>query len=1275
MKQKSQSFPDITELTKKFETNCKNFVNMANTEKSDSIKLNYLSSLEKIAINWKIPPKTVVEIIFQNILFKKIDLIKSPNILLAFVSFLKQRDELTFQQYFYELLYKFVSNYDENKIYFENYLILFSLEIFFDNVNNIKDNEEDINIRRKYFGQLMLADIEEFKEQFFKFVINEKIKLMDNKIKFSFLKNFIEIIIIKKEYQIGILLLKIIANELNNSFFPNDLVEKIISTINKSGFNILLELNKNFNDFITFTKLILEKSSKEFIQDKNKENLFDFYFSNMLNILCVKNEFNIDIINYCFDYYKNNKTKILKTIFPDVIYHLSNYAYTINQITFLFDTICFTTNNVINPIYYWIIYKNPILSKKANIIKTKFKPSLDNIKIVIDTQEENDDESSNINDNIKSIVNHILHINKDDSNIYLLIYLTLYNYIINSSFSINENNYIIHFHSLNKILQIIPELIKEKVSDNYSEFLLQFLLDYFSVILEFCLSIENLKEYMAIILKTFNSFFTLFKLLAKKEERQLSIVYPSLINLLGKNIKIELTEPILDYFIETFARKTRQCDMIFKTIKSLLINSDKNNLDNKFFLADKLINLVIESNEHKSFELLFSFCNELLKDKNLFNQNLSQYIINKYSKYYQGALSNLLQNHIISKFDENFIQKKFSIENITDDDYNTLNTLNNIYLQDKTENLIEIVGKLYGDDYKTIINIFNELFEYMDKDLNNKNVFIFNEEKKENLIELYSEMKNNLFNIIDFYSFIRQDYIKNNEFFKSNKKLLQIYGITYYLEYLLSQYLSDKIENEKNLQSEEEKKVAIDKLMIIFNYLHENVILNNDIKNKYFKSFFINRILCDRKILDFYLEKHTNLLINEEIKQKELDYSQLREMSAKLNYKKISKIIQLLKNFALNIILLKQLILELFSYESDFIINPQKVDLYTPHSNKYYIIKSLNTNKLISKIKDNNNIEPTNDKNNNCNADANLLINSSFTKKFFELISDLSKKENLELNQPYYLFCLDQDIFYSYYNSSCDFYDFDYIILEFYSLIRNSDCRLEYKEKFLEFLKKFNFIENILLFNLRTFSEEITFDKLISSHKENHSEKMTSILCDIIIYLLNNLLKYNSYQNYTENTIENIISNIFRYTKNLLLLLKENREDKEKIKMELNYLMKLINYIFEIFSTENNNFTNKQLPKNSEFAINLKLIKNINENIDKRYNPKNPKCNTIENQTLFEFIILQENLENKRNKNIKDMYKYIEEDVFIDDYNKNPEKFPFPLEQFLDKCGFNKQNN
>ena len=1269
MSEKSKSAPITIESNKKFESTCKNFVSMANIEKSDSIKLQYFSSLEKSASILKIPPISIVEIVFQNILFKKPDLIKSPNILFAFVSFLRQTDELTFQKYFYELLYNFVSNYEENEIYFKNYLIQFSLEIFFDAVKNIGENEKDIDVRKKYFGQLMLTDIKEFKEQFFKIVINEKIKIMDNKIKFNFVKNFIEVIIIKNKYQIGVLLLKLIINEINKTSLPDELVEKTISMINKSGFNILLESNKNINDFITFTDLLLENTSKNFINDKDHENLFDFYFTNILNILCIKQEFNINLIQFCFYYYKINKTKILKTIFPEVIYHLSNYAYTNNQISYLFNLICLSDIDVIFPIYQRIIYKNPILSKKANVIKTKFKPSLDNINIIIDNKEENDDKSNDTNDNVKSIINHILFINKEESNIYFLIYLTLYNYIINSSFNINENDYVINFHSLNKTLRIISELIKEKIPKNYSEFLLQFFLDYFSVLFEFCLSIKDIKEYTNIILKTFNNFFTLFKRLANEEEKQLSLVFPSLINLLGKNIKIELIEPILDYFIETYGRKTRQCDMIFKTIKSLLINSDKNNFDNKFFLADKLINLVIESNEHKAFESLFSFCNELLKDKTIFNQNLSQYIINKYSKFYQGALSNLLHNHILSKFDESFIQKKFAIDNMTDDDYNTLNTINNIYLQDKTTNLNEIVDKLYGDDYKTITNIFNELFEYMDKEDNNKNVIIFN--LSENLLEKYTDMKRNLNNIIDFYSFIKQDYIQNNTFFKSNKKIIQIYGITYYLVYLLTQYLSIKIENENKIEKEEEKKVEVDKLMILFNYIHE-VILNKEIKNNYFKAFFINRLLCDKKILEFFLVKHTNILVNEQIQQKELDLSKLRELSCNLNKKKVSKIIELLKVIPLSIVLMKQLILQIFSYESDTILNPKKVDIYSRHASKYHIIKTLNTNKLITKIKDLNNTNGDKNIPNKNLDDITLSINSSFSKLFFDFIADLTKKENLELNQPYYLFCLDNDIFYSYYNSLCDFYDFDYSILEFYSLIRNKECNLEYKEKFMYFLKQFGFVENVLLFNLRIFSEEMTFDKIISIQKEHHSEKMSSILCDIIIYLLNNLLKYNSYQDFAENTIKNIINNIFRYTTNLLLLLREDKSSKEKTKIELNYLVKLINYIFEIFSTENNNLTNKQLPKKSDLAVNTKLIKNINEIIDKKYNPKNPKCYNKENKDLFQFIQEQENLNNKKEKNIKDIYNYIEEEIFISNYLDNPKKYPFPIEQFMDKCGYNK---
>ena len=1264
MSEKEKSSQNISELTKKLENICRNFIIMLNTEKSDSMKLNYLSSLEKSALNLKIPPKNIVEIIFKNILFKKIDLIKSPNILLAFISFLRKTDEFSFQKYFYQLLYEFMNNYDENSIYFKNYLILFSLEIFFDSIKSCDENMEDMDIRKKYFSQIMINDIKVFQEQFFNFIINGKIKLMDNKIKFNFLKIFMEIIIIKSKYQIGIILLKLIKEEINNNFFHNELIEKIITKENKTGFNLLLQSNKDINNFLTFNELLLENTSKDFMNDNNNENLFDFYFSNILNLLCIKKEFDIKIIKYCFDYYKNNKTKILSTIFPETIYHLSNYAYTNNQVSFLFNEICATDEKTMNPIYGWIIHKNPILFIKQNIIKTNYKPSFDKIKIIIDNKESDDEED---NQNLNSIINYILFINKEESNIYLLIYLSIYNYIVNASFSIDENNYIINFHSLNKILEIISQLTKDKLPNAFSEFLLQFLLDFFSLIFDFCSYINDIKNYLSIILKTINTFFDVLKKLANKEQQQLGLVFPSLINLLGKNIKIELTGPILDYLIEIFARKTRQCDMIFKKIKFLVINSDKNNFDNQFFLADKLINLVIESNEHKSFESLFSFYNELLKDKSIFNQNLGQYIINKYSKFYQGALSDSLQKYIISKFEENFIQKKVSIENITDDDYNIINTLNNIYLQDKTDNLNELVEKLYGNDYKTIINIFNELFEYMDKGENNKNIFNFS--LSENLLEKYSDMKNNLTNIIDFYSYIQQDYKQKKEFFKENKKLILIYGTTYYLAYLLTQYLSNKIDKENDLENEEEKKIEIDKLMIIFNYIHEKVILNKEIKNHFFKSFFINRILCERKILNFYLVKHTNILANEQIEKNQLDYSKLREISCKLNHEKSNKIIDLLKSFPLNIILLKQLILELFSYESEFIINPKKVDVYSKNSKKYYIIKNINKNKLISKIKEN----PLEDKNKINNNDDALNINSTFSKIFFDFINDLSKKEKLEINQPYYLFCLDNDIFYNYYNSLCDFYDYDYAILEFYSLIRDKDCPLEYKEKFLEFLNNLNFEENVLMFNLRIFSEEITFDKIISEQNGNHSEKMTSLLCDIVNYLLNNLLKYNSYQSYAENIIQNIIDNIFRYTKNLLLLSKDNNKKKEQIKVELNYLIKLINYIFEIFSTEKNNFTNdSSLPKKADFSTNTKLIKNINEIINKNYNPKNPESNNINNNDLFELIQSQNNLDNKKIKNLIDLYKFIEEDTLISNYINEPKKYPFPIKQFMDKCGFNK---
>ena len=143
---------------------------------------------------------------------------------------------------------------------------------------------------------------------------------------------------------------------------------------------------------------------------------------NVLNILCIKKEFNINIIKYCFDYYKNNKTKILKKIFPSVIYYLSNYAYTSNQISFLFNDLGLNDTEIINPIFGRIIYKNPISFKKNNFVKNNFKINLDNIKIIIDNKDNgNDNNEKDLN--IKSILYHSLFINKDKIIIYLISFL------------------------------------------------------------------------------------------------------------------------------------------------------------------------------------------------------------------------------------------------------------------------------------------------------------------------------------------------------------------------------------------------------------------------------------------------------------------------------------------------------------------------------------------------------------------------------------------------------------------------------------------------------------------------------------------------------------------------------------------------------------------------------------------------------------------------------------------------------------------------------------
>ena len=991
---------------------------------------------------------------------------------------------------------------------------------------------------------------------------------MDNKIKINFLLNILEKIIIKTKYNFGLMLLKIVKEELNSNL-PDEIIEFIIKTENKNGFNSLVKKSKGINEFLIFNIFMFNNISKDFSNNEKNNTLIDVYLSNVLNILCIQKEFNIQIMNYIYNYYCTNKYKIICKIFPQAIYYLSNFANSYNQINFLFNTIC--KNKQMNPIYKWLIFKNPILSNKAILIQTDFKPNLNGINIVLDIDKINKKDIS-INDTLDK---SLLTINEDQSNINKLIHLSLYDYILSSSFENNDNNYYINFYKLNRILKLLYGLSLEVLNKQFYNDFIRFLLDYFSVIFEFILTkkIKDCKN-ADLILETFKSFLNLFKKMPNQKEDQLSFIFPSLIILLtNKNTEFKLIEPIADYMIDIFGRKTRQCELIFKSMKTLLMSIDQKNQEDKFLLADKMISLIIESNEHKLFELLFSFCNELTKIKNNFNLKLHNYIINKYSKIYSGALSDLLQRYIIDKFDGIFVQKKITIDELNDDSYYVLNTINNIYLQDKPANLQDIIDKFYGNN-KTIIDIFDKLFEFMDKDENNKNIFEPNSDKNNNvnLIEKYCNMKDNIKEIMDYYSYIKKDI---------NDKLITIYFNTFYLVLLFTQYLSEKINNEKSIENEEEKKIENDKLMLIFDYIYEKVLLNKKIKNITFKSFFINAILSNGDVLDYYLVKHTNNLVNSQIKEKELDFSQLTQLSSSINKKKSLGLIELLKNNPFNVLLINQLIIELFNYESDVIINPQKVDLYKNVSDRPLIIKNIYQNKILDKMIDSN--EKNNNKNNesasSTSKDVQMRINTCFSKIFFEEITDLTNKKGLECNQVFFIFCLDNEIFNNYYSSFCTFYDFDYILLEFYSLARNKKCILDLKEKFLEFLKNFYFIENINIFALRLLSNEKSFEKLITK-SNSHSKKILSVVYDITILLLGNLLKYNSYQNYTENVIINILKNSFLYLDELFSLSQKDNTLSELLFKEIYYLGKMINYIlYDYISSKNNNKSISLNPK------------------------------------------------------------------------------------------------
>ena len=110
---------------------------MANFEKKrgtsgEGVKINYLLGLIKLSDNLKIDSDTYITYVFDEILFKDLNILKNRNILSNFISSLesKNKPEL-FEKKFFELLNKFGNDYNANSIYFHQYLSLHFLILIF----------------------------------------------------------------------------------------------------------------------------------------------------------------------------------------------------------------------------------------------------------------------------------------------------------------------------------------------------------------------------------------------------------------------------------------------------------------------------------------------------------------------------------------------------------------------------------------------------------------------------------------------------------------------------------------------------------------------------------------------------------------------------------------------------------------------------------------------------------------------------------------------------------------------------------------------------------------------------------------------------------------------------------------------------------------------------------------------------------------------------------------------------------------------------------------
>ena len=1089
---------NLQEAISIFEENCLRFSKICEEEKSEYVKINYLLNLDKLAQNLKIDSNTFIEFIFDKILFKNINILKNRNLLFNFISVCQKKSSELYEKKFFQLLLAFSVDYNQNSIYFHQYLIDISLDIFF-NSNYISKEKSD------YISFIIESDIKPFETQFFKNIINKNKNLIDTENKKELVKILFDKYISMNKYKSCLILfMKILEHSKNGKNIQNDLLFSIIKTTNNIGFNHVIKKTKEINDFLIFNCLLLDNLDEELFISETSEtniNIFDLYLVNLINVLAVKKDLNIDIMEKVFIYYKTHKYKSLNQTFPDVIYFLSIYSYSNNQFSFLFNEVC--NSNEFDPVYEYLITKHLQSLNKIPNNKNEFKCKTKKFKFDVINAHNNDKKECLLKN---SLDNNLLKISQSISNFGFLSHLNLFNLIIKSCLNLKNDEIIkIEFFpkKLNRTLLLLSNISIENLNKKFYDDLLIFILDLISLIIDFYLLNEEKEK---TIFKENYLFISILKIIDKSSsEQQSSIIFPSLINIIKNSLQIknsinELNQLIFDYLTKNFSINKYNNILTFKSLV-ILFFSDNDNTDkhkNHLFLLDKLVDLVIKSNDNSLFDAYYKLCGDLKKNSNEIYKILGSYSLNKFSKSYNNLpLSDSFLNYVIEKFKEIFIQKRPNVILFDDVTYFIINTVSNIYEKEKPTQLSQLISEYCVSN--NCVTIIDTLF----KNIEINECEIMNLMKGETIYEKYSSLKDVL-NNLDYFTYIKDYYFDNN--IQDNKTTMCLYGILISLARLYSEYLSNTI---KVNSAEFSNGKNNEKVILLMDYINEKILFNQSLQNTSYTVMFLNVILSNKYNYHYFNVHYTNIIVNKVMKENNIDKSNLMQLTLQETINKNSALVNYIQQNPYYILLMKDLIANCLEYDS-LILNPSKTYYTTDNgSEKYDEFKYLNV--------DNKNIHP--DLNSN---KINSFFSQIFANEIFENNSPLLLFSD---NQIFFLCLLDIDILSNYLKIFGNLFNFDYLLIQLYSIIRKKECPKEYNEKFIQFIKEYLDIDNVFSFITKIISNNKTFihlckiENISSDYIKNLFEIVESITenllihnnIDIISKILNELISYLSY--------------------------------------------------------------------------------------------------------------------------------------------------------------------